>query len=189
MNLEKIKGANTKYIGKNIIYKEQTKSTQELAKQAINEVNGTLVITDEQLNGKGTKGREWITSKEENITMTIILKPDWNVEHLNGLTMKIAESIKNTIKELYGYELTIKEPNDLLLNGKKICGILTESSSMNNKVNYVLIGIGFNVNEEDFCSELQNIATSLKNEYNKEFEREEIIIKILEKIEEISIVK
>lgn len=189
MNLEKIKSANTKYIGKNIIYKEQTESTQKLAKQAINEVHGTLVVTDEQTNGKGTKGREWITSKEENITMTIILKPDWNVEHLNGLTMKIAESIKNTIKELYGYELTIKEPNDLLLNYKKICGILTESSSMNNKVNYILIGIGFNVNEENFCGELQDIATSLKNEYNKEFEREEIIIKILEKIEEISIEK
>lgn len=80
--------------------------------------------------------------------MTIILKDDWKVQDLDGLTLKIAEAIKNAIKVLYGYELKIKEPNDLLLNGKKICGILTECSSMNNIVNYILIGIGFDVNEE-----------------------------------------
>lgn len=189
MNLEKIKNANTKYIGKKIIYKEEIESTQELAKKLIDDINGTIILADEQTNGKGTKGRNWFSSKEKNITMTIILKPDCNVEDLSGLTLKIAEGIKNAIKELYGYELKIKEPNDLILNGKKICGILTECSSMNNKVNYVLIGIGFNVNQDDFNKELQNIATSLKIEYNKEFEREDIIAKILEKIEKISIKK
>jgi len=155
MNLEKIKNANTKYIGKNIIYKEKMESTQGIAKQFVNEVNGTIVITDEQLNGQGTKGRKWITSKEKNITMTIILKPDCNVENLEGLTFKIAEGIKKAIEDLYRYELTIKQPNDLLLNGKKICGILTQSSSINNKVNFILIGIGFNVNEETFNVELR----------------------------------
>jgi len=188
MNLEKIKNANTKYIGKNIIYKKEMECTQELAKKYANNdnINGTIVITDNQKKGKGTKGREWIASKEKNITMTIIIKKNWSVEDLSGLTLKIAEAIKNAIKELHGYELTIKEPNDLLLNGRKICGILTECSSMNNKVNYLLIGIGFNVNEEDFCSELQGIATSLKNEYNKDFEREKIISKIIENIEKIT---
>lgn len=157
MNLEKIKSANTKYIGKNIIYKEKMESTQELAKKLITGVNGTIVITDEQ-----TKGRKWFTTKEKNITMTIILKDDWKVEDLDGLTLKIAEAIKNAIKELYGYELKIKEPNDLLLNGKKICGILTECSSMNNKVNYILIGIGFDVNEEIFNEELRKYSNFSK---------------------------
>lgn len=162
MNLEKIKSANTKYIGKNIIYKEKMESTQELAKKLINEINGTIVITDEQTKGKGTKGRKWLTTKEKNITMTIILKDDWKVEDLDGLTLKIAEAIKNAIKELYGYELKIKEPNDLILNGKKICGILTECSSMNNKVNYILIGIGFDVNEEIFNEELRKYSNFSK---------------------------
>lgn len=185
MDLDKIKNANTRYIGKNIIYNQQMKSTQEVAKEYLSKPNGTLIITDEQINGIGTKGRKWFSGKEENITMTIILKPDYSVEHLNGLTLKIAEAIRCAIKELYGYELTIKEPNDLLLNGKKICGILTQCSSINNKVNYVLIGIGFNVNQGNFNKELRDEATSLKNEYNKVFNREEIICRIIENIENV----
>lgn len=187
MNLEKIKMANTIYLGKEIIYKEETESTQELAKELVkNDIkNGTIVITDNQTKGKGTKGRVWEASKEKNITMTIILKPNIKIEKLEGFTLKIAEAIKQAVQELYSYELTIKIPNDLLLNGKKICGILTQTASIGNKVNYILIGIGFDVNEENFSTELQNTATSLKKEYGKEFAREEIIIKIIEKIEKI----
>lgn len=187
MNLEKIKTAQTIYLGKEIIYKEEIESTQELAKQLVknNIKNGTLVITNNQIKGKGTKGRIWEATKGKNITMTIILKPNLKIEKLEGLTLKIAQAIKEAIEELYGYELVIKIPNDLLLNGKKICGILTQTASIGNKVNYILIGIGFDVNEENFNKELQNIATSLKKEYQKEFEREEIIVKIIEKIEKI----
>ena len=182
MNLEKIKTAQTIYLGKEILYKEEMESTQELARQLVkdNVKNGTLVITDNQIKGKGTKGRTWETSKEKNITMTIILKPNLKIEKLEGLT-----AIKEAIQGLYGYNLTIKVPNDLLLNKKKICGILTQTASIGNKVSYILIGIGFDVNEENFSKELEGIATSLKKEYEKEFEREEIIIKIIEKIEKI----
>lgn len=188
MNLEKIKTAKTMYLGKEIVYKEQIESTQELAKELVkNDIkSGTLVITDNQTKGKGTKGRNWQASKEKNITMTIILKPNLKIQKLEGLTLKIAEAIKEAIKELYEYTLTIKKPNDLLLNGKKICGILTQTATMGNQVNYILIGIGFDVNEENFSKELQSIATSLKKEYKKEFEKEEIIVKIIEKIEKIN---
>lgn len=187
MNLEKIKTAKTMYIGKEIVYKEQIESTQELAKElAKNDIkSGTLVITDNQTKGKGTKGRRWEASKGKNITMTIILKPNLKIQKLEGLTLKIAEAIKEAIQELCEYTLTIKKPNDLLINGKKICGILTQTSSIGHTVNYILIGIGFDVNEENFNKELQNIATSLKIEYGKDFEREEIIVKIIEKIEKI----
>lgn len=164
MNLEKIKSANTKYLGKEIIYKEEMDSTQDFAKNLTKEdgKNGTIVITDNQTKGRGTKGRSWIVSKGENITMTILLKPDLKVSKLEGLTLKIAELIKESIKELYDYTLTIKEPNDLLLNDKKICGILTESSSYNDKVNYILIGIGFDVNEENFNEELRKHCNFIK---------------------------
>lgn len=188
MNLEKIKKANTKYLGKEIIYKEEIESTQDFAKERLKEKNcknGSIVICDNQTNGKGTKGKAWISEKNKNITMTIILNDNIKLSKLEGLTLKIAEVIRDVILELYNYELTIKEPNDLLLNNKKICGILTESSIIQNKVNHLLIGIGFNVNQENFDEDLNNIATSLKKEYNKEYEIEEIINKILEKLEEI----
>ena len=157
MNLEKIKTANTKYLGKEIIYKEEMDSTQDLAKDIAKKEfeNGTLILADKQNRGRGTQGRSWVASKENNITMTKLLKKDWEIADLEGFTLKIAEAIQKAIKELYSYALTIKKPNDLLLNGKKICGILTESSVIKQKVNYVLIGIGFNVNEEIFEGELR----------------------------------
>lgn len=157
MNIEKIKKANTKYLGKEIIYQEEMESTQDLAKKIAkeNSKHGTLVITDNQSKGRGTKGRTWVASKGKNITMTLLVKKEWKIEKLDGLTIKIAEAIQGAIQELFSYSLTIKEPNDLLLNGKKICGILTESSTTLSTVNYVLIGIGFNVNEETFEGELR----------------------------------
>ena len=188
MNLEKIKSAKTKFLGKEIIYKENLDSTQDLAKQIVKQekcVNGTVVICDNQINGKGTKDRIWISENNKNITMTIIINRNIEIEKLDGITLKIAEKIKDAIKELYNFDLSIKKPNDLLLNNKKICGILTESSIISNRVNYILIGIGFNVNQEEFDENLNNIATSLKKEYRKEFQREEIIIKIIENIEKI----
>ena len=83
---------------------------------------------------------------------------------------------------MYGYELQIKIPNDLTLNGKKICGILTEVHTRGEKIEYLLISIGFNVNEDSFSEELKEIATSLKMEYKEEFCREDIIINIINKI-------
>lgn len=187
MKIDIIKNAKTSIIGKDIIYFAELDSTQNYAKQHINKIErtGTIVITDLQIQGKGTKQRNWYSSKDKNITMTIVLKPNCEISKLEGLTIQIAEAIKNAIKELYDYNLEIKEPNDLLLNNKKICGILTESSTISNKVNYILIGIGFNVNEEKFNEEIEDIATSLKREYRKEYNKEEIIAKIIENIEKI----
>lgn len=189
MNLNKIKQAKTKFLGKNILYFKEVTSTQEIAKQMAQEKlpNGSIVLTDFQTQGRGTKDRKWIASKEKNIMMTLVLYPNTNISQLEGITIKIAQSIQTAIEELYGYELTMKEPNDLLLNGKKIAGILTQSVSQKEQVTNLYIGIGFNVNEINFPEELQTIATSLRKEYHKEFEREEIIVKVFEKMEEMLI--
>lgn len=164
MNLEKIQTANTKYLGKEIIYQEEMESTQDLAKELAKKEfkNGTVILTDKQNKGRGTQGRSWIASKGKNITMTILLKKHWKLADLEGFTLNIAEAIKQAIQELFSASLTIKKPNDLFLNGKKICGILTESSVMEQTVNYVLIGIGFNVNEETFEGELRRDSNILK---------------------------
>ena len=187
MDIKKIKNANTKLLGKNIIYYDEIGSTQDEAKKLIKSglENGTIFLANSQVKGRGTKERIWYSSKGNNITMTMVLFPKCNVNKIQNLT-KIALYGRDGLcgllvnSELYGYKLKIKIPNDLLLNGKKICGILTESSTSNGILNHILIGIGFNVNEEVFNEETVNIATSLKKEYHKNFSREEIIIKFIE---------
>lgn len=167
----------------NIEYYEEIDSTHNYAKKAIDSLKDkTVIIAEKQTGGIGTKGRKWHTGEGKNIAMTIVLKANYDIKQLDGYTVKIAQDIKKSINELYGYELKIKEPNDLMLNGKKICGILTEIHTIGEKVKYILISFGFNVNEDNFNEEIKNIATSLKKEYEKEFNREEIIISILNKL-------
>lgn len=184
MNIEKIKEANTKYLGKNIIFYDEIDSTQEDAKRRLNELeNGTIIIANKQKNGRGTKGRVWYT-KSNNIAMTIVLKPKCKIADISNLTIDIAEMIKKAIYELYNCKLNIKKPNDLMINNKKVCGILTESKSFGENVETILIGIGLNVNEINFEKDIENIATSLKKEFNRDFDREKIIIRFIELLEE-----
>lgn len=187
MDVLKIQEAKTKIIGKQICYREEFESTHIKSKQIVKKLNeednGTILIADKQSSGVGTKGRKWYTGSEKNIAMTIILMPKCNIEKLESLTLKIAESMKETIKDLYGYDLQIKYPNDLTLEGKKICGILTEINTVSGCINYLLISVGFNVNEEKFSDETEELATSLKAVYHKEFSREEIIKRFIEILE------
>lgn len=180
MNIEIIE----KNIHKKIQYFEKIDSTHLYAKRNLNDED-VVIIADSQTGGIGTKGRKWCTGNSKNIAMTIVRHPECKVVDLDGITIKIAEQIKDIIKDLYNCELKIKEPNDLMLNNKKICGILTEIHTRGEKIEYMLISIGFNVNEEMFDKETKNIATSLKIEFNKEFDREPIIINIINKIDMI----
>lgn len=184
MNIEKIRNSNTGFIGKEIEYYQEIDSTHLYAKTIANRENqnGKIIIAERQTGGIGTKGRKWHTGDGKNIAMTIIIKPDCKVDKYKNLTIDISKAMKNTIKELYDIELEIKEPNDLMLNKKKICGVLTEISTTGEKINYLLISVGFNVNEDSFDEEIKEIATSLKVEYNKEFCREDIISCFIEKL-------
>lgn len=184
MDIEYLKSAKTRKIGKTIEFYDEINSTHIYAKENIDNLNdGTVILADKQTAGKGTKGRKWYTGTGLNIAMTIILKPKCELDKISTLTVDTAEIVRKTIKELYNYELTIKEPNDLMINGKKIAGILTESNSMGNNLNYIILSMGFNVNEDDFNEETSNIATSLKREFKKEFTREEIILHIIENLD------
>ena len=94
--------------------------------------------------------------------------------------------MQKNIQDLYNIKLEIKKPNDLILNGKKIGGILTQANSMGDKINYLLISMGFNVNEYNFTEETKDLATSLKLEYSREYSREEILNGFLRNLEQIS---
>ncbi len=184
MDIEKIKSAKTKFIGKELEYFDEIDSTQAEAKRNVEKYkNGTVIIADTQTAGRGTHGRVWHT-KTDNIAMTIILKSEINIKMIEGFTVAIAEKIQQSIKELYGIELEIKLPNDVLLNNKKICGILTEVVTIKEIVEEIFIGIGFNVNEKEFLSDISDIATSLYKETKQVYCREDIICKILENIEQ-----
>lgn len=191
MDIKKIETAvaKNKKIGSKIEYYKQINSTHLYGKEIgeKTENNGKIIIAEVQTAGIGTQGRSWYTGKGKNIATTIILQPKCKPNQLEGLTIKIAESIKKAIYELYGYKLEIKKPNDLIINNKKICGILTEIHTMGENIKFLLISFGFNVNEDRFSDETKGIATSLKKEFNKEFSREDIIIKIIEKLEEIEL--
>lgn len=185
MNIELIKKANTNLLGKEIIYYKRIDSTQEEAKRAIGTKikSGTIFLANQQTNGKGTHGRRWYTNEGKNIAFTIVLEPICKIEQLEHLTYDIATAICIAIKKATKINLDIKEPNDLLLNGKKVGGILTQIRMQKDLIRYLIIGIGFNVNEEFFPDDLINVATSLKKEYAEEFSREKIIVSILEELE------
>lgn len=187
MDLEKIKNARTKYIGKNIIYFKEIDSTQKYSKEMVNNnlKNGTIVITDNQTKGIGTNGRNWYSNIGKNITMTITVYPNVDVNKLNNLTIDVARAMQKTIQDLYNINLNIKKPNDLIINNKKIAGFLVETGLIKQKVNYILIGVGFNVNEVEFNVEIKDIATSLKEEFKKDFSREDIIVNFIEDLENV----
>ena len=167
----------TKIIGKKIFFFEEIDSTQEYAKKLAqkNIENGSIVLTQYQSNGVGTHGRKWYSEKNSNISFTIILYPKCSIQKLNNLTKDIAKCIVEAIYKTYKVNTTIKDPNDIILNGKKIGGILTQIITNGENIKYLLIGIGINVNGVNFPEELEKIATSLKKEYNIEFSKEKII--------------
>lgn len=169
-----------------IKYYDELPSTHLYVKENQDKLeNGTVIIANKQTEGIGTHGRSWYTGSGDNIAMSMLFKPECDLSSLNNITVDVAQTIKKAIKNLYNIGLNIKYPNDLLLNGKKICGILTEINTISGKINYLIISLGFNVNEICFDEETIKIATSLKKEYNKNFDRKEIILKIIQNINNI----
>lgn len=175
-----------KLIGKRIEHFENLPSTHQYAKSLKDEEieDGMVIVAENQTSGIGTHERKWIAQKGKNLTFNIILLPNCEVEKIKNLTIILAKCIVKTLDKLYNIKAQIKEPNDVILNKRKLAGILTESVSQGNKIKKIYIGIGINVNQESFDGELENIATSLKKEYKKDFSKEEILKKFLEVFED-----
>lgn len=180
------KNLHTKYIGKNIMYFSTIDSTNNKAKELAldGSPNGTVVISEEQTLGRGRLGRNWVSPKYKGIWMSIILKPDTDPMNVPKVTQVGAAAVIKTLNEL-GIKATIKWPNDIVMNNKKICGILTEMSGELNKVNYVIMGIGINVNIdiEDFPEELKDIATSISHEEGRYLKRKDLVSSLLNNFE------
>lgn len=173
---------NTKFIGKEVIHFDSLDSTNNYAKTiASKAINGTVIISEEQLNGRGRLGKQWHSKKHEGIWMSIILKPDILPMDAPFITLIAGASVVQALGNL-GVNSSIKWPNDIILNGKKICGILTELSAEIERVNYIVLGIGINAKTLDFPEDIVNIATSIKKE-GYDISRVDIVRNILSEFE------
>lgn len=182
----KLKNLKTKFLGKNNLYYEKVDSTQSeiwrLTKKNI--ANGTLVMAGIQTNGLGTHGRKWYTDMENNIAFSFYIEANCNIKKIEGITIEIAETLVDIIKEKYNIKLEIKFPNDLIFNNKKIGGILTESKIIGEEVRFLIIGIGINTCQKEFNNEIKDIASSIKEEFNVEIDAGEIITEFCNCFEE-----
>jgi len=154
----------TNIIGKKIVHFETIDSTNGYGKKiASEELDGTVIISEEQTKGKGRIGRQWHSKSKEGIWMSIILKPNIMPQKAPFITLIAGASIAKALNNL-GIETTIKWPNDIIINNKKVAGILTELSAEIDRINYIVLGIGINVKTTEFSQEISEIATSLYKE-------------------------
>ncbi|WP_461811770.1 biotin--[acetyl-CoA-carboxylase] ligase [Faecalimonas sp.] len=173
---------NTKWAGNTIYSYEEIDSTNTEALRLAEkkEKHGTLVIAKKQYAGRGRRGRIWESEEEENIYMSLLLRPKFSADLAPMLTLVMAYSVAKVLREQEGLDVKIKWPNDLVIGKKKICGILTEMKMEEKNISSVIIGVGINVNMEKFPVELRDKATSLKNESGRKFSCTDLIAKIME---------
>ena len=188
LTFEEIKNyLNTECIGKNIIYFDSIGSTNSKAKELAEggKVHGTVVISEEQTSGRGRIGRDWLSPKYKGIWMSIILRPNIITENISKITLLGAAAVQKAIMKM-GVKTSIKWPNDIVINSKKVCGILTEMSGEIDHINYLVMGIGINVNleKEDITTDLKDVATSIKIESGKPMDRKLLLANILNIFEE-----
>ncbi len=155
------------FFRKNFHYKELDSSSTFIKRRRSFLKNLTFVSCDYQTSGHGRLGRTWSSNKGENLTFSFIIKDKKIIEKVNGLSLLIGVSVFKALKTLNLSNLSIKWPNDIYINGKKVCGILLESVIGDNNDNCVVVGVGINVNQTTFLGEFNAPPTSIKLETNK----------------------
>lgn len=182
-------GLKTNFIGKNIHYEETVDSTQKIAHQLASEgvPEGTVILAEEQLSGRGRMDRKWHSPKYTGIWMSLILRPNILLTKAPQLTLLTAVSVVQAIEELTSLTPEIKWPNDILINGKKVTGILTELQAEADRIHSIIVGIGINVNQrlDDFPEELHDKASSLMIETGEPVPRAELIRAIFTRFEKL----
>lgn len=176
----------TKWVGTEICYFDVTDSTNTQAK-SLGEgdaPNGTLVVAGKQESGRGRRGRSFESPAGTGIFMTLLLRPEIEPQNASMLTLVSALAVAKGIEHMVDLPVQIKWPNDIVINGKKVCGILTEMSAQMDYVNYIVIGIGINVGNEELPEEIKDVATSIYLESGKHVNRAMLIEKIWEEFED-----
>ena len=180
-------GLNTKYIGGEVIYYNSIDSTNDAAKKIAGEkkAHGTVVVAEKQTRGKGRMGRQWFSALGRDLLFSVILYPKASVVKVAQISMLAAVAVTEALNKTFGVKSGIKWPNDLLVDGKKICGVLLEMSAEADCMRYVILGIGINVNSDksDWTNEIIDRTTSLKLVLGKNISRVEVLKSVLEELE------
>jgi len=171
---------NTEYFGKFVYTFGSIDSTNTYAKfLSLKEApHGTLIISEEQTAGRGRLQRKWLATKGKNLLFTLVLYPEFSLEKISILPFAAALAVSDSVEAITKQRCECKWPNDILINRKKICGMLLESVGKK-----VVLGIGINVNQDEFPDELLHKASSLKLELGNEVERVSLLKKTLEELE------
>lgn len=175
----------TKWAGRVLHYLPEVTSTnlyiKDLAKEGAPE--GTLAAADIQTQGRGRLGRSWTTEPGSNIAMSLLLRPEISPDRVSMVTLVMGLAVASACQKLYDLPVGIKWPNDVVVNGKKLCGILTEMQMKEMAVEYVVIGTGINVNTKAFPQEICQTATSLLLELGEETSRGELMAECMNDFE------
>jgi len=177
-------GLKTNVIGRNVVYFKEIDSTQLEAWRNKNLHHGSLIIADRQTKGKGTHGRVWKKECETDIAFSLKVDLNCHVNALKNITQDIAKMIIDEFYSLYDIKLDMKLPNDIMKNGKKLGGILTETKVIGSMAKEMVVGIGINLHKQEFAENLKDIATSIENEYNIKTERIKIIVGFCNRFEQ-----
>ena len=163
-----------------IIYLDEVDSTNNYARLMAEKINSDfLVVADKQTLGKGRMGRSWSSPAGVGIFMSLCIKPEMAVENTSMITLVTAISLCDAIEELYPINATIKWPNDIVINSKKISGILTEMSSDMDGIKYIISGMGINVNNKEFPDDIKDMASSLLLETGILADRSKLIAAVI----------
>lgn len=175
----------TNWIGKQLQVLDETPSTNDVIKHCGEQgcENGYVATTEQQTRGKGRLGRQWLSPYGKDICVSILLRPQIAINRVAFITLCAGLAVCKAIREYANIDAKIKWPNDVIVGNKKLCGILTEMSADMDRVEYVTVGIGINVNIEEFPQEIAHKATSVKLEAGKEINRQQLLCKVLEQFE------
>ena len=175
----------TLVIGKSVTVLETVDSTNNYLKKNQKAFeNGAVVVAREQTGGKGRLGRVWHSQKDDTVSFSIILRPDISPMEVSAVTPLCGLALCKALNSYFDFDAKIKWPNDIIVGNKKLCGVLTEMGCEFDKVDYIVIGIGINLLNEDFPEEIAYKATSCKKESSKEIDKNLLLANILKEIED-----
>ncbi len=186
MEIDDIKAGIKGGIGREIFFYETVGSTNTVASDlAEKTIEGAVVVADSQQKGRGRLGRKWESPPGVNIYVSIILRPKIEPKEATLITIMAAVACTTALRRVTGLHVTIKWPNDLMVSDKKIGGILSELKTDHGRIIYAVVGIGINVNVDidTYPADVQEIATSVKNETGMSYSREVVISEILNEID------
>ncbi len=177
---------DTEVIGRNFVYFDEVNSTNSfLLDSREYKALGTVVLAEYQLKGRGRKQRNWQATKEQALTFSILLTDKIELANVQLLSLGSSLALAQALENLYQFKVNVKWPNDVLVEGKKIAGILIESTSKGSNIERIVVGVGINVNQPNFAGKYNIQPTSTRIELKKTVSRERLLSEFLNHFEEM----